>query len=154
MSACNLLSSSHDQLTDIGIRIVTRPVESITEVQFAASNWTIPSASLTTEQVSPRSHSKAGFSPYELLSATRELVTRSTSSPGAIRTCKFLKTPSGEMIPPSSDASIALVCILYVMSRFEILTRPEVAALIAIGMRTSPSPFCGMRALNAWTSVG
>ena len=32
---------------------------------------------------------------------------------------------------------------------FEILTRPEVAALTAIGINTSPSPFCGIIELKA-----
>ena len=38
MSACNLLSSSHVQLTKIGIRMETIPSESVTDVQFATSN--------------------------------------------------------------------------------------------------------------------
>ena len=44
--------------------------------------------------------------------------------------------------------------MVYVMSMFEIFTRPELAAFTPMGMLTVPSPFSGTWSLNALTSVG
>ncbi len=58
-----LRSSSHDQLTLVGIQTETTPSASSIEVQLAASKTTMPPASEFTVQLSPRCHVKFGLSP-------------------------------------------------------------------------------------------
>ena len=60
------------------------------DVQLEVSNRTIPPASSIVEQLSPLAHENVGLSPYVCSSATTVFVTRSTSSPLATLTTRFL----------------------------------------------------------------
>ena len=138
------LSSSHVQLTLIGILIVNIPSISSVDVQFVTSNSTIPFESSTTLHESPLSHLNAGSPPCELFSPIVASVTLSTRSPLAILTIKFLYMPSGDTMPPSKLASTTLVLRRYSISRFVNFTLPGVFAFTAIGISTSPTPLLGI----------